>query len=138
MGEVYKKTEDELKKNSNRTVSERNIPKMTTYFYGKVAEVVYVLATHPGDIKRRLIVAGEKMLLIPPNEVPEDVREDVKWIHQQLTRFAPIYGGTLLDGMRVTLNSIRRSTCEKIAKRIMHVYSRLEDYVEKDFPSSIG
>jgi hypothetical protein len=49
-----------MKKNANRPHSKKNIPEMTTYFYGKIAEVVYILATYPGDIKRRLMLAGEK------------------------------------------------------------------------------
>jgi hypothetical protein len=53
---------------------------MTTYFYGKLAEVVYIFATHPGDIKKRPIVAGEKLSFISVNKVPKDVREDIKWI----------------------------------------------------------
>lgn len=127
-----------MKKNLNKVISQEDTPKMITYFYGKFAEAVYILATHPGDIKKRLRASGEKILFVPPNVLPRDVQEDIKWIRGQLTRFA--YEGeenNLLDVMRTTLHAIRQSTCVKIAKRIFQVYSKLGDYAEEGFPSGI-
>jgi len=121
-----------LNKNLNNSKQYTNIPQMTTYFFGKVGEAVYILATHPGDIKRRLITAGEKILLIPPEEVPENVRDDIKWIRKQLTRLAPIEEVNLLEKMRWTLHMSKYPSCVKIAHKILNVYGKLQDYVERD------
>ena len=102
------------------------IPHNTTYFYGKVAKAVNILATDEGDIKRRLLLAGESMFLVPPDGVPANVREDIVWIHEQLTRFDPVGSEGRLHA---TVRRIRRKTCSKIADRIMDVYYKLREYL---------
>lgn len=121
-----------MDRNLNSSKNDTNIPKMTTYFFGKIGEAVYILATHSGNIKRRLMVAGVKMLLIPPDEVPEDVRNDIKWIRKQLTRLAPIEEENSLARMRWTLHMSKYPSCVKIAQKILNIYGKLQDYVERE------
>ena len=54
------------------------IPKTTTYFYGKVSEALNILATGAGDIKDRLIGAGDVFLCVDPDGVPQDLHDHVQ------------------------------------------------------------
>ena len=103
------------------------IPKTTTYFYGKVSEAVQRLAVGTEDIKDRLIGAGQVFLCVMPEGVPEELREDVKWVRDQLTRFQPIGSE---GALRATMRRIRKSTGVKIAKRILYIHAQLQGYVE--------
>jgi hypothetical protein len=103
------------------------IPETTTYFYGKVSEAVQRLAVGAEDIKDRLIGAGQVLLCVMPEDVPEELREDVKWVRDQLTRF-PAIGSE--GAFRATMRRIRKTTGVKIAKRILYIHARLQDYVE--------
>jgi len=103
------------------------ISKATTYSYGKVSEAVQTLAVGAGDIKDRLIGAGQLFLCVMPEDVPGELREDVKWVRDQLTKFPPIGSE---GSLRATMRSIRKSTGVKIAKRILYIYFKLRDYVE--------
>lgn len=103
------------------------IPKTTTYYFGKVSAALEVLATGSEDIKDRLIGAGDLFLCVFPDGVPEEIRHDVKWVHEQLTRFK---GVSDEGSLRATMRKIRKSTAVKIAKRILNIYYQMRDYVE--------
>lgn len=103
------------------------VPKTTTYFFGKVSEALQILATGAGDIKDRLIGAGEVFLCVHPDGIPAKLRDDVQWIHEQLTRFEGVGNE---GSLRATMRKIRKSTGVNIAKRIVNVYYTLRDYVE--------
>lgn len=103
------------------------IPNTTTYFFGKVSEALGILATGAGDIKDRLIGAGDVFLCVDPEGIPQDLHDDVQWVHDQLTRFE---GVSNEGSLRATMKKIRKSTGVKIAKRIVYIYYTLRDYVE--------
>lgn len=98
-----------------------------TYSYGKVSEAAQRLTVGAEDIKDRLIGAGQLFFCVMPEDVPEELREDVKWVRDQLTRF-PATGGE--GALRATMRRIRKSTGVKIARRILYIYARLRDYVD--------
>ncbi len=83
------------------------IPKTTTYSYGKVSEAVQRLAVGAEDIKGRLIGAGQAFLCVMPEDIPEELREDVKWVRDQMMRFPPIGSE---GALRATMRRIRKST----------------------------
>jgi hypothetical protein len=57
-------------------------------------------------------------------EFPDEVRDDFQWVLEQLTRFEPQFE----EGrMEATMNRIKNSTGEKIAKRIFEMYERIQD-----------
>ncbi len=114
-----------------------DIPKTTTYFFGKVSEALFILATGSGDIRDRLIGAGDVFLCVHPDGVPLELRNDVQWVHEQLTRFQPVGN----EGeLRATMRRIKKSTGVKIAKRIVNIYVSLRSYVEHpdDFQKNIS
>jgi hypothetical protein len=103
------------------------IPTTTAYFFGKASQAVEILCVGGGDVKDRLIGAGQIFLTIDPLGVPKAVRKDVEWVREQLTRYPP-KGDE--GSLRATCKAIRISTGVKIAKRMNYVYHRLRDFVE--------
>ncbi len=74
-----------------------------------------------------MIGAGEKFLCVHPDGVPKEVRDDVQWVLEQLTRYKPIGN----EGeLRATMRRIRKNTGVTIAKRIVNIYYRMREYVE--------
>jgi hypothetical protein len=97
--------------------------KYVSYAFGKFSEAYYELATGSGDIKPRLLAASEKFWAVHPEMLPEDIKKHIIWIREQLMRFPP----TRDEGdVHATIHRIRRSTCVKIAKRVVLIFSLLE------------
>ena len=98
------------------------------YAYSKVSEAVNILATEPGDVRERLYSAYPCLSEASPELLPPNIRSELEWIRDQLTRYPSRYDeGTL----RATLSHIRNKTGVKIAKRIVYVQALLESLVEK-------
>ncbi len=88
----------------------------------KLREAVHDLATGPGDVRSRLLVAYGRFWHLTTDRFPRSVRRDVAWIRRQLTRGVP---ATERDRVRSALAKMRNTTGSKIAKRIHDVYVRL-------------
>lgn len=96
------------------------------YAYSKVSEAVNILASHPGDIRKRLGAAYLTFCEASPERLPPHIRSELEWVREQLNRFPARYDeGTL----NATLRRIRNSTGVKIAKRILLVQALLESHV---------
>jgi hypothetical protein len=106
-------------------------PHCAQYAYSKVSDAVSILATHPGDVRKRLCAAYSTFCEAPPEMLPPHIRSELEWVHEQLNRFPARYGeGTL----HATLRRIRNSTGVKIAKRIMLVQALLESHLVTQRP----
>lgn len=103
---------------------------MTTnliYAFGKLSEAVEILTLHQGDIRRRVFVAGECMLPVTPEMVPEQYRSEIKCIHHYLTRFPALHSeGTLW----ATYKRTRTVTALRLAKKMHSLYWSLKGEVE--------
>jgi hypothetical protein len=91
------------------------------YALGKLAEAVRVLATAPGDVRKRLYDVYGLLIPIRPDDLPPVLRQDFAWVDEMLTKKqsrAPWQGDLL-----ATLRSMRNSTGSKIAERIVHIES---------------
>lgn len=97
--------------------------KYITYAFGKFSEAYYQLAIGPGDIKSRLLAASNKFWAVDPEMLPSEIKENFDWIRDQLMRFPAIKDeGEVI----ATIKRIHRSSCVKIAERVVLVYSLLE------------
>jgi hypothetical protein len=106
-------------------------PHSVQYAYSKVSEAVSILATHPGDVRKRLCAAYLTLCEASHAILPPHIRSELEWIHEQLNRFPARYGeGTL----HATLKCIRNSTGVKVAKRILLVQALLESHVVTQRP----
>lgn len=97
--------------------------KYISYALGKFSEAYYQLAIGPGDIKTRLLAASDKFMAVSPEMLPSEIETHIIWIQNQLMRF-PSIGDE--GEVKATIRRIHRSTCVKIAKRVVHVYSLLD------------
>ncbi len=64
------------------------------------------------------------MMPLMAKEFPVEVRDDFQWVIYQLTRYEPRFNEGRLEA---TMNRIRNSTGEKIAKRIFEIYEKIQD-----------
>lgn len=104
------------------------------YAHGKFLEAIEHLATGPGDVRSRLRDAYHSLRPVKEDDLPPDVRQDFRWVEAQLTKREPFYNhkGEVISGsVQQSLFHMRRSTGIKIAKRILHIYWVLDDYVRK-------
>jgi hypothetical protein len=96
------------------------------YAYSKVSEAVSILATHPDDVRKRLYAAYPCLREALPELLPPNIRSELEWVREQLTRFPPRYDE---GALQATLRRIRNKTGVKIAKRIVLVQALLESLV---------
>lgn len=95
-----------------------------------VIERVYLavqqLCIGQGDVRARLKTAVLTLLPLQEKEFPEELRKDFSWVISQSIKYRsemPKFRGDL----ETTLRRIRNSTGQKIAERIFHIYSRLQN-----------
>jgi hypothetical protein len=90
----------------------------------RVYLTVETLATEPGDVRSRLKSVGIILAPLQAREFPENLRKDFEWIMEQLTRYDVVGSEGRIEA---TMNRIKNSTGEKIAKRIFALYSELQE-----------
>ena len=98
----------------------------------KLRAAVYVLATHPDEVRFRLLAAAEPLAQVPKDALPPPFRERFDAIWDDLTRRAPHpdYAATpdRPDGITPlveTLRRIQKKTAALIAERIVNLESEL-------------
>jgi hypothetical protein len=101
------------------------------YAREKLFVAIETMATGPGDVRERLVDAFMSFHTLREDDFPIELQEDWKWVIGQLTRFGPVldHNGEIYKGsVEHTMQRIRRGTGSKIAKRILQLYYKLEDY----------
>jgi len=92
-----------------------------TWLFGKLSSAIGILISGEADARNRVFVAAKYLLQIPPDAIPPECREDMRWIQHMLTRHeAGPYDDSALAA---TFRRTRNSTAGKIAARAWHVYS---------------
>lgn len=101
------------------------------YACEKLFVAIETMATGSGDVRERLNDAFMSFHTLKEDDFPVELRDDWRWVIDQLTRFGPVldHNGEIYKGsVEHTMQRIRRSTGSKIAKRIFQLYYKLEDY----------
>lgn len=93
------------------------------YAREKYSQAVHDLAVGEGDVRSRLAVAYARILVVAPDQVPEELRPDIEWICEQYSKRRK---GN--ERLRRTLMRMRNSTGRKIAERILYVEDILIAY----------
>ena len=97
-----------------------------------LSRTVDTLATAPGDIRSRLLLAFEAFHPLTPAHFPEPLRKDFEWVMKQLTKHEPYvnYEGDVKKGsVQVSLEHMRNSTGVKIAEKLLQLHYAIEAYV---------
>ena len=95
------------------------------YAVEKYAAAFRGLAIGQWDVRSRLCHVLPELLMVGATSVPDEmgVREDIEWIHGQLTRLHP-------TDAAATLRRIQGKTGAKIAERVVTVYEKLQAIAE--------
>jgi Ni2+-binding GTPase involved in maturation of urease and hydrogenase len=112
------------------------------YALEKFSRAVESLATGGDEIQRRLLpIFQGDLLMITPEDLPPKLQEDYKWIKKQVTKYDEKYPGQRkrfesVDGrydhlmptkLEATLSRIRRATGVKVARKLFHIWSVLDE-----------
>jgi hypothetical protein len=88
-----------------------------SYAYTKFSEAVSELTVGEGDVRSRLYDAYLFLCRVALSDLPEELRNDFKWICDQLTKYEPFYDRQ--SRLQATLLRIKNRTGAKIARRIV-------------------
>jgi len=116
-----------------------------SYAFEKFNRAIYTLTTDKDEIRKRLLVVFQgDLMMITPDHLPEECRKDYVWIEKTITKFDEKYKGQkeyfstpdgrydhLIPGtIESTLLRLRKSTGEKIAKKIYAIWCVLKNKTE--------
>ena len=102
-----------------------------SYALEKLSLAIDDLAIGEGDIKSRLRSVFPLLSAVSVGEFPDDLKSEWESIIHRLTKKNSINKGTEYDegDFEATIFRMHKSTAVKIAKDILEIQSRLEDYV---------
>lgn len=92
----------------------------------RVYLAVEQLCTGQGDVRKRLEAAVLTLMFLQVHEFPECVQEDFDWVIRESTKYESQYL-QFRGNQEATMLRIRNSTGQKIARRIFHIYSSIQD-----------
>jgi len=96
------------------------------YAYTNFSEAVDIMATHSGNIKKRLHSAYIQFSPVTEKDFPEELKADYKWVIEKLTKKDPVFD----EGrVKATLYGMHTKTAVKIAEKIVFLKNRLEAFV---------
>ena len=112
-----------------------------SYALEKFDRAIHTLATGKDEIRKRLLIVFQgDLMMITPDHLPEQCQEDYSWIQKTITKFDEKYKGQKEDfsgengrfnhliptAVESTLHRIKKSTGEKIAKKIYDIWCVLQ------------
>lgn len=92
----------------------------------RVFLAVESLCVGNGDVRDRLLVAITDLLPLQSSDFPEHLRKDFEWVINQSTKYESPYP-EFYGQLEATMKRIKNSTGSKIAKRILHIYSEIQN-----------
>lgn len=117
---------------SQTTINEQPVvtAAMTTlatqgYVTEKMTNALLCLATHPGDVRCRLVAAHHSIRNLRETDFPAELQEDWRWVIEQLTRHGPgtnLNADVIKDPAQNTMARVKNKTGVKIAERIIELY----------------
>lgn len=105
------------------------------YAHQLLSQTVDSLAVGPGDVRSRLLNAYQIFHPLTPEHLPEHLRDDFKWVMNQLTSRDPrtnSVGDVFKSNVQVSLEHMKNSTGAKIAERLLRLHYAIESYVKSD------
>ena len=101
------------------------------YAKSVLREVIKELATGEKDVRKRICSNDVIFEKLKEQDFPEALREEWKWIIQNVKMKEPRYlsnGKMIRSNIENTMDDIRNSTASKIAERIFEIYFKLLEY----------
>ncbi|RTY33757.1 hypothetical protein EKD00_08900 [Chlorobium phaeovibrioides] len=101
------------------------------YAVEKLSVAVECLATHPGDVRERLMAAFLGFHPLTEKDFPLELQADWRWVIKELSRCGPQLshdGKARIGSFENTMKRIRKATGAKIAEKIYHLYRAVREY----------
>jgi hypothetical protein len=113
-----------------------------SYALEKFSRAIYSLATGKDEIRQRLLIIFQgDLLMITPQHLPDRIREEYQSIMNQLSKYDEKYPGErkhfessdgrfdylMSSKLEATLFRIRRATAVKVAEKVFHIWSVLDE-----------
>jgi len=96
-----------------------------TYTVEKLTNTIECLATHPGDIRKRVTAAYQYFYVLNTDDFPPKYQKDWEQIIKELTKYEPILdlnGNVIIGKVKNTMRHMHNKTASKIAKKIYTLY----------------
>lgn len=100
------------------------------YTYEKLSAAVRCLATHPGDVRKRLADAYLAFHTLTEKDFPKEYRKDWTWIMKELTKYGPLVnnkGEVWRGSVDNTMRRVKNKTASPIAERILNLFWVIND-----------
>jgi len=98
------------------------------YAIEKMTNALGVLATHPGDVRKRLVDAFYILQTLRETDFPESLRDEWRALQRNFIRCPPVYradGEILIGAIDASMRSIKNRTGSKIATQLYELYWKL-------------
>ena len=102
-----------------------------SYAHQKLRETIYSLATGPGDIRKRLVMAHRGFFTLKKENFPKELQSDWEWVLKELKKFGPLLredGSVFRGSVEHTCSKIKNKTGVKIANKILDMYIYLKQH----------
>lgn len=106
-----------------------------SYAFKYVENALEMMVILPGNIRERLRHAGEELLCIPEDVIPESAKEDFIKIKNYLTKHKVAGGkvtGFYSTDVHATMARRRSQTAVTIAKKILDLHAKYLAEIEKE------
>lgn len=125
--------QERINKTSDNSISKttkfKDMDWKKSYAHEKLTLTIHSLATGAGDVRQRLASAFTIFHTLKKEDFPVELQSDWEWVHNELTKFGPIYnekGEPIIGSVQNTCNKIKNSTGVKIAEKILEIYIYLD------------
>lgn len=95
------------------------------YAVEKLSVAIECLATHPGDVRERLMAAFLGFHPLTEKDFPPELQADWRWVMNELSKSGPELnpdGSTRVGSVERTMKLIRNATGARIARKIYALY----------------
>jgi len=105
------------------------------YAHEKLSDAIRILATHPGNLRERLVVAFNPLSPISSKDFPPSLQKDWDALKSRSTKSGPIIdnkGIVTVGSLYRTLGNARYITLTKIAEELFSLFENLKDAMNND------
>lgn len=105
------------------------------YYYvrEKINSTISTLTVGSGDVRSRLKEAYSEFHTLKPEDFPDELQGDWKWVLQNLTKKGPVLwdghwkGKLRIGSVENTMSLIQNKTGSKIARKILYLHEKLNE-----------
>lgn len=104
-----------------------------SHMFKYAEEALEIMVIYPGEIRERLRYAGEELLCIPEEVIPESAKEDFLEIKKYLTKYKATGSkitGFYSNDIHATMARRKKQTAIPIAKKFLDFYEKYRSEID--------